>query len=115
MAELTREGNELVLSLTNWERFAALHSSPRVSISKIKSVSAHEKMWRWGIYRGVRAPGSVLPWRIFCGTLRYWGGKDFVAVSGRGPGFVIEFEANEFKRWIVSSELTETGMHLLIS
>ncbi|MEI6868174.1 MAG: hypothetical protein WCK62_06730 [Actinomycetes bacterium] len=114
MAELIREGNDLVLVLSKKEQVFALNRTQRAPISKFKSVSAHEDLWARGILKGLRMPGTGLPYKVLYGTMRYPGGKDFTAIYGRGPGFVMTFDGLPFKRWIFTSDLSESGMNLIL-
>jgi hypothetical protein len=52
--------------------------------------------------RGVRAPGTGIPYVVLLGTMRFKEGKDFTAIYKRKPVKIYEFSAGEFKRWIVS-------------
>ncbi len=52
-------------------------------------------------FRGVRAPGTAIPYTILLGTMR---GRDYIVTSrrlkGRGAGAVIAFSEGPFERWI---------------
>jgi hypothetical protein len=100
MATIVRVGNEIVLELSLLEKLGALHSSPRASIDSIEKVEFIDQLWGSATLRGVRAPGTALPYVILLGTLRGRGYKDFVATKGRGVGAVITFKSGQFERWI---------------
>jgi hypothetical protein len=100
MATIVRVGNEIVLELSLLEKLGALHSSPRASIDSIEKVEFIDQLWGSATLRGVRAPGTALPYVILLGTLRGRGYKDFVAMKGRGVGAVITFKSGHFERWI---------------
>jgi hypothetical protein len=44
-----------------------------------------------------------VPGLIALGTRRYTGGKDFAAVYRKGPAVVVELEAAEYQRFVVSA------------
>jgi hypothetical protein len=100
MATLIREGNELVLKLSFWEKLGALHSSPRVPADVLENVEFVDELWRSEILRGVRAPGTAIPYVVLLGTLRGLKFKDFVAMKGRGEGAVLSLKSGPFSRWI---------------
>lgn len=104
MATVVGEDGYLVLKLSFMEKLGSFHSSIRIPKSELKSVGEMQNPWeRSNGMKGIRAPGTGIPWVIILGTLRYKGGKDFAAVYGRGPAKVYEFKSGPFKRWIVST------------
>ena len=100
MAKIVRVGDELILELSIFEKLGALHSSPRASIDSIEKVEFIDQLWGSSNLRGIRAPGTALPYVVLLGTLRGRGYKDFVAMKGRGVGAVITFKSGPFERWI---------------
>jgi hypothetical protein len=100
MARIEREGNEIVLHLSFWEKLGALHSSPRAAISAIENIEFVDQLWRSEVLRGVRAPGTAIPYVVLLGTLRGFKYRDFVAMKGRGEGVVLTFKEGHFERWI---------------
>ena len=100
MARVIRIGDELVLQLSFWEKLAALHSNPRAAIDSIEKIEFVDQLWGSSILRGVRAPGTALPYVVLYGTLRGQKYRDFVAMKGRGEGAVISFKSGPFERWI---------------
>ena len=59
--------------------------------------------------RGMRAPGTGFPYLIMLGVMRFWGGKDFCVIYKRNPVYIVEFDNENFKRWIIpaSTDLPE--------
>ena len=92
--------DELVLELSFWEKMGALHLSPRTSIDSIESIEFIDQLWGSSTLRGVRAPGTALPYVVLLGTLRGRNYRDFVAMKGRGEGVVITLKSGPFARWI---------------
>ena len=104
MAEILDSGNEVVLCLTKREKLAALHGNLVASKSDLISRKVFEKPFRSGLLKGVRAPGTGIPFYILLGTMRYKGGKDFTMIYGNRPVEVFEFKSGPYKRWIISQE-----------
>jgi hypothetical protein len=52
--------------------------------------------------RGIRAPGTGIPYVILLGTMRYKKKKDFTAIYRRRPVDIYTFKDCEFERWIIS-------------
>ena len=100
MAKILKIGNELTLELSFWEKMGALHSSPRTSIDSIESIEFIDQLWGSSTLRGIRAPGTALPYVVLLGTLRGLKYRDFVAMKGRGEGVVLTLKSGPFARWI---------------
>ena len=100
MAKLNREGNDLVLSLSIWEKIGALHSSPQTSLASVAKVEFSEKLWSSTTLRGFRAPGTAIPYVVLLGTMRGRGYRDFVAIKGREKGVILTLNSAPFARWI---------------
>ena len=100
MAKVVQVGDELILELSFWEKMGALHLSPRTSIDSIESIEFIDQLWGSSTLRGVRAPGTALPYVVLLGTLRGRNYRDFVAMKGRGEGVVITLKSGPFARWI---------------
>ncbi len=100
MAKIVRNGDEIILELSFFEKLGALHSSPRVSIDSIEKIEFIDQLWGSSTLRGLRAPGTALPYVVLLGTLRGRGYKDFVAMKGRGEGVVLSLKSGPFARWI---------------
>jgi hypothetical protein len=110
-----REGNELILQLSFWEKLGALNSSPRTSIDAIEKVEFVDQLWGSSTLRGVRAPGTAIPYVVLLGTLRGLKFKDFVAMRGRGEGVIITLNSAPFTRWIFTLKQSREDIHLLQS
>ena len=100
MAKVVKVADELVLELSFWEKMGALHLSPRTSIDSIESIEFIDQLWGSSTLRGIRAPGTALPYVLLLGTLRGRNYRDFVAMKGRGEGVVITLKSGPFARWI---------------
>jgi hypothetical protein len=102
MAQVIEENGELVIRLSFREKIFALHGNPRAKTVDLIATTESENPWSKEVLRGVRAPGTGIPYVVLLGTMRFKGGKDFTAIYKRGPVRIYEFKAGEFKRWIVS-------------
>lgn len=102
MAQVIEVGGELVLQLSLRERIFAFHGNPTANAADLVSTTESANPWSKEVLRGVRAPGTAIPYGVLLGTMRFKGGKDFTAIYKRGPVRIYEFSAGEFKRWIVS-------------
>ena len=102
MAHVIEEKGELILKLSLRERIFALHSSPRANASDLVSTTDSTNPWSAEVLRGVRAPGTGIPYVVLLGTMRFKEGKDFTAIYKRKPVMIYGFSGGEFQRWIVS-------------
>jgi hypothetical protein len=102
MAQVIEVNGELILQLSLREKIFALHGNPRAKVSDLISTTESDNPWTKEVLRGVRAPGTGIPYVVLLGTMRFKGGKDFTAIYKRGPVRIYEFGAGEYKRWIVS-------------
>lgn len=100
MAHLTVNGEKVRLNLSLLEILGAFHNSPEVDLIEVDSIEIEETPWVREVLKGFRAPGTGFPFLILLGTMRYRGGKDFVAIYRRKPAAIINLRSGEFKRWI---------------
>ena len=114
MAKLIREGNELVLSLSFWEKLGALHSSPRTTIRSVAKIEFPEKLWSAQVLRGIRAPGTGIPFVLLLGTMRGMGYRDFVAINGREKGVILTLNSASFARWIFTLKQSRSEVETLL-
>ena len=115
MAKVVQVGDELILELSFWEKMGALHSSPRVSAHSVEKVEFIDELWGSDILRGVRAPGTALPYVLLLGTLRGRRYRDFVAMRGRGEGVVLTLRSGPFARWIFTLRQPKSDLDSLVS
>jgi hypothetical protein len=102
MAKVIEKDGVLVLRLSRLEKMGALHGDLSVASSQLISRTEVPNPWTKEHLRGVRAPGTAIPYVILLGTMRIKGGKDFCAIYKRTPAVIYEFADAPFKRWIVS-------------
>ena len=114
MAKLVKVGSELILELSIWEKLGALHNSPRISADSVEKVEFIDQLWGSSTLRGIRAPGTALPYVVLLGTLRGRGFRDFVAMSGRGEGVDLTLKSGPFTRWIFTIKQPKADFLTLI-
>jgi hypothetical protein len=104
MTKIRESAQNIELFLSTGEKIASLHGNLVASKSDLISRKVVEKPFRSGLLKGVRAPGTGIPFYILLGTMRYKGGKDFTMIYGNRPVEVFEFKSGPYKRWIISQE-----------
>ena len=102
MAKVIESGGVLILKLSRLEKIGALHGDISVESNHLLSKTEVSNPWTKEHLRGVRAPGTAIPYLILLGTMRFKGGKDFCAIYKRTPAVIYEFTDTSFKRWIVT-------------
>ncbi len=81
MAKVIEVGDNLILKLSLLEKIGGLHKE---------------------VLKGVRAPGTGIPYVILLGTMKYKDGRDFTAIYKRRPVTIYEFKDCSYSRWIIS-------------
>jgi hypothetical protein len=102
MAKVIEKDGVLTLRLSRLEKIGALHGDISVASNQLISKTEVPNPWTKEQLRGVRAPGTAIPYVILLGTMRIKGGKDFCAIYKRTPAIIYEFANAPFKRWVVS-------------
>lgn len=104
-----------MLQLSPWEKLGAFHGDLRMPISEIEFFRSISNPWTSEIMRGVRAPGTGIPFLIMLGTLRnFRGWRAFCAVYKKRPAVIINFKSGKFNSWIITTEDAE-GINSLLS
>jgi hypothetical protein len=109
MPAVTIDGGDLVVRLKPLEKLAAFRfGTLRAPVSSVTAAVAVPDAWKE--LRGIRAPGTGLPFVIAYGTRRFGGGKDFVLVrGGRRPALRVEFaEGAPYSRLVASVSSPES-------
>jgi hypothetical protein len=102
MAKVIDDSEFLTLKLSILEKVGALHGDIRVLKSNLVAIQTAENPWRSTILRGIRAPGTGIPFVILLGTMRVKRRKDFTAIYRRGAVDIYTFKDSDFERWIIS-------------
>ena len=103
MAKVIDDGEFLTLKLSLLEKVSALHGDIKVAKSSLVKVEIEENPWQSTVFRGVREPGTGIPFVIILGTMRTKKSKDFTAIYRRRPVEIYTFKDSEFERWIISN------------
>ena len=106
MPHVERFGTYVILSLSRSEKIFAFHKNVQVKYRDLLSVKPVEKVWNAKVLRGVRAPGTGLPFVVALGTWRLRRGKNFVAVYGKRPAYVFTFTGGDIQQWIITPDNT---------
>ena len=104
MAILMCDGAEMRLKLSRWERLGALVSPPVARVDQVASIEFVDTLWSKDVLRGVRAPGTAIPYVVLIGVMRGSGFKDFCVIKRKEPGVIISFSSGSFQRWIYTLE-----------
>ncbi len=102
MAKVIESETQLHLKLSVLEKIFALHGDIWVDKRLLTKKVMVENPWRRDVIKGIRAPGSAIPFVILLGTMRYRGGKDFTAIYNRGAVDIYEFKNSAYRRWILT-------------
>lgn len=100
MAQVVVKGNRVRFELSLWEKLGAFANSQEISLSEIESVETVPNPWTSQVLKGVRAPGTGIPFVVLLGTMRYRGGKDLCAIYKRRPSAIVTVKSGPYKRWI---------------
>lgn len=90
MARVVAADATLTVHLSAFEKLAALSGDVTVPLSSVRQAAVEPRPW--GALRGVRSPGTGLPWLMAYGTRRHHGGRDFTAVVGGRPTLRIDLD-----------------------
>lgn len=104
MATLEIRDGILHLKMSGLEQLGSCHGPVKMPISEIRSVEFLDDPWTSKTMRGMRAPGTGIPYVIMLGTLRnFRGWKAFCAIYKRKPALVITWKSGPFNQWIVTA------------
>ena len=102
MARVIDDGEFFTLKLSVLEKLGALHGNIQTAKANLIDITNAENPWQSSVLRGIRAPGTGIPYVILLGTMRYKKKKDFTAIYRRRPVEIYTFKDAEFERWIIS-------------
>jgi hypothetical protein len=112
MARLEVIDEYVLLKLSKLEALGACHRSLRMPISELLEVEFVENPWTSKTMRGMRAPGTGIPYTIMLGTLRNLKGwKAFCAIYKRNPVVVLSWKSGEFSQWIVTADESAISLY----
>ena len=88
------------MKFSHLEALGAFARSPEVAFEDVESIEVVDNPWTSQVLKGVRAPGTGIPFLVMLGTMRYRGGKDLCAIYKRRPNAIVTLKRGPFKRWI---------------
>jgi hypothetical protein len=101
MAHLVVNGDKVQFKLSIAESLGAFARSQEIALSEIDLVEVVPNPWTSQVLKGVRAPGTGIPFVVLLGTMRYRGGKDLCAIYKGRPSAVVNLKRGPYKRWIL--------------
>ena len=105
MAKLEVKDEYVLLKLSKLEALGACHLSMKIPITELLKVEFVENPWTSQTMRGMRAPGTGIPYIIMLGTLRNLKGwKAFCAIYKRKPVAVLSWKSGPFNQWIITAD-----------
>ncbi len=105
MAKLEVKDEYVLLNLSKLEALGACHRSMKMPITELLKVEFVENPWTSRTMRGMRAPGTGIPYLIMLGTLRNLKGwKAFCAIYKRKPVAVLSWKSGPFNQWIITAD-----------
>jgi hypothetical protein len=99
MAELTVDGEHLVVRLTLGEKIGGFHGDIRVRLSSVVSVAPDPKPWL-GL-RGWRMAGVSFVGHAVLGTRRHGDGYDFCILHRDRPAVRVDLRSGRFSRLVI--------------
>ncbi|MEV1128444.1 hypothetical protein [Agromyces sp. NPDC049794] len=107
MSHLRVHNDRIEVHLTPAEKSLALRSDDIVvQRDDIRSATIADDPWVW--VRGIRRRGTEIPLVVAVGVWKYHGGSDFVIIKGKRQAVVLELNAGEFTRIILSTNHAAT-------
>lgn len=107
---LVVSGEKLIYSLNFLEKLGAFRKSPKSLLKNIQEIRYIENPWSREVLRGLRAPGTGIPYVIMLGTMRHRKGKDFCLIYKKNPVILIEFKNEKFARWVIPDTLVNRSL-----
>lgn len=102
MSQLRVHKDRIEVQLTPAEKSLALRADDIVvQRDDIRSATIADDPWVW--VRGIRRRGTQIPLVLAVGVWKYHGGSDFVIIKGKRQAVVLELNAGEFTRIILST------------
>lgn len=113
MAKLEAKDEYVLLNLSKLEALGACHRSLQMPITELLTVEFVENPWTSKVMRGMRAPGTGIPYIIMLGTLRNLKGwKAFCAIYNRKPVTVLTWKSGPFNQWIMTADQADLPVPL---
>lgn len=105
MASITVTEDAIRIELTRFEKIMGLLRDQEIPLSAVTAASVEHEPRR--ALRGLRIPGTAVPWRTWMGTWRGRGRKTMVRIRHGAPAVSIAAEGQTFTHYLVSVETPE--------
>lgn len=101
MAELSRQGDELVLTLDTLEKAESLHGDVRVPVSSVRDIEVVDDVIHH--VSGVKLPGTRWPGKIAVGTfIAFSGTRTFAVIHHDQPrGLLVRLSGDGFDEIVI--------------
>lgn len=100
MAEVSIEGDQVVLHLSPLEKLEGIHGDLRAPLASVRGVEVLDDAM--GEVHGLRAPGTGVPGLVAVGTYLDQGTKTFAAVHhDTRRGVRVSLDGGGYDEWIV--------------
>lgn len=106
VADLTVQGDQLILSLSEMEKLEAVHpGNVRVAVTSVRNIEVLDDVL--DAVHGIRT-GTGIPGVVVVGTIRHEGKKAFVVVHhGHPRGVLIHLEGADYDELVVGCDAPE--------
>jgi hypothetical protein len=100
VAQVTIDGDHVVVNIVGWDRVFALKSELRIPVSHIRGVSTNpEEAHQW--WHGLRLGGTEMPGVITAGTFYTREGKFFYDVHDPDRTVALDLDHEFYKKVII--------------
>ena len=111
MVKIERQGDNVVFTVLGLHKLWAFESKLTIPFDHITSV--HADLSSLNGWKGVRMPGTYIPFVISAGTFRHAGTKDFWDVTDPKKALIVELKDEEYEKLFIEVEDTEAAIKLL--
>jgi len=110
MVDLVQKNHQFIFEIRGIHKLWALKS--KITVSKENIIKAYQNEKEFTFWKGIRAPGTEIPWLIAAGTF-YKKGRNFWDVSNKKKAIVVELQDHCFKKLIIEVENPEAVIKIL--
>ena len=110
MVDLVQKDHQFIFEIRGIHKLWALKS--KISVSKENIIEAYQNEKEFTFWKGIRAPGTEIPWLIVACTF-YKKGRNFWDVSNKKKAIVVELQDQCFKKLIIEVENPEAVIKIL--
>jgi hypothetical protein len=112
VVSITSEGENIVIKILGWHQLWAFKKELSIKKANITAIYQNEEEIKW--VRGLRIPGTHLPFVITAGTYYpFKGGTEFWDVCNKKNAIIITLENDKYTRIVVEVEDPQETMKML--